>query len=186
MFDTKKFTQDSLRTEAKFTDGLNLDEEAVRQLHAAIGISTESGELLDAFKKAIFYRGKLDVTNVVEEAGDLLWYLALLFDSLDSSFEEAAWRVIKKLRTRYPQKFQTELAFDRDLEEERKVLEAPQEETPQRKPRKCLTPTERFEILELLRQGNLTQTEIGKMYDVHQTTVSDLKILFEQMGVLDE
>jgi hypothetical protein len=40
-----------------------------------------------------------------------------------SSFEEAADKVIAKLRARYPEKFSGELALNRDLVTERAVLE---------------------------------------------------------------
>ena len=125
MFNTALFVIDAKRTEADLSAGLNISPEMARQLHAAIGLSTEAGELTDAFKKALFYGKPLDRVNVIEEAGDLLWYLALLFDSLGSSFEEAADKVIAKLRARYPEKFSGELALNRDLVTERAVLEAP-------------------------------------------------------------
>lgn len=126
MFNSKQFINDALRTEAQFPEGLQLDEQQARQLHAAIGISTEAGELLDAFKKAIFYRKTLDVTNVKEETGDILWYLALLFDSMGTSFEAEAARVIAKLKERFPEKFTTADSDGRDVEAERKVLENPE------------------------------------------------------------
>lgn len=43
------------------------------RLHMAIGISGEAGELLDAIKKATIYRKPLDIANVREECGDLLF-----------------------------------------------------------------------------------------------------------------
>ena len=44
-------------------------------LHAAIGLSTEAGELLDALKKAACYGKKIDWDNVIEEVGDIQFYL---------------------------------------------------------------------------------------------------------------
>lgn len=115
----KDFIENAIRTESP-----NYYAPNPRILHAAIGCVTESGEMLDAVKKQIFYGKDLDVTNVKEEAGDLLWYLAILFDELGTSFEEEMGRVINKLKTRFPDKF-TELdAFDRDLVKERGVLES--------------------------------------------------------------
>lgn len=52
---------------------MNRDE--VDLLHAAVGIATEAGELLDAMKKSAFYGHKLDWENVLEELGDILFYL---------------------------------------------------------------------------------------------------------------
>lgn len=49
-------------------------------VHATMGISGEAGELLDAVKKHWAYDKKLDIENVLEECGDLLFYIkALLF-----------------------------------------------------------------------------------------------------------
>jgi len=115
---TKQFIKDAIRTESP-----NFFAPNQRVLHAAIGCVTESGEMLDALKKSIFYGKPLDVVNVKEEAGDLLWYLAILFDELDTDFETEMTRVINKLKARFPDKFTEDNAFNRDLSTERKVLE---------------------------------------------------------------
>lgn len=44
-------------------------------IHMVMGISGEAGELLDAIKKYVIYNKTLDVTNVVEELGDLEFYM---------------------------------------------------------------------------------------------------------------
>lgn len=44
-------------------------------LHMAVGIAGESGELLDAIKKYTMYQKPLDRENVVEELGDLEFYM---------------------------------------------------------------------------------------------------------------
>lgn len=119
----KNFTEAALRTEAPLKD-THVDRETMRQLHAAIGISTEGGELLDAFKKALFYGKELDRANVLEEVGDVLWYSALLLDSMGGNFETASATVIEKLKRRFPEKFTQEKALKRDLKAEREVLEA--------------------------------------------------------------
>lgn len=46
-------------------------------LHCATGLVTESAELVDAIKKHVFYGKPLDVVNIKEELGDLLWYIAI-------------------------------------------------------------------------------------------------------------
>lgn len=114
----QEFIKDAIRTESP-----NFYPPNHRILHAAVGCVTESGEMLDALKKNMFYGKELDVVNVKEEAGDLLWYLAILFDELGTSFEDEAERVINKLKTRFPDKFTEELAENRNLKQERKVLE---------------------------------------------------------------
>lgn len=91
--------------------------------HAAMGLATEGGEILDAFKKTVFYGKPLDVTNLIEEAGDVLWYVAILAEALGTTVEEIARRNNAKLRFRYPERFGTQEALFRDLHAERAVLE---------------------------------------------------------------
>jgi len=93
------------------------------QMHMTIGISTEAGELLDAYKKKFAYNKSLDKTNVAEEIGDLCWYIANLCRILNLDLEEILQNNIDKLRSRYPEKFTEENANNRNLEEERKILE---------------------------------------------------------------
>ena len=92
-------------------------------LHAAMGTVTEAGELMDALKKHYFYGAPLGEVNLVEELGDLTWYIAIMLHALDVSFEELFDRNIAKLRDRYPEKFTTDKALHRDLEVERDALE---------------------------------------------------------------
>jgi NTP pyrophosphatase (non-canonical NTP hydrolase) len=92
-------------------------------LHAAMGLCTESAELLDALKKNMFYGKELDVVNLEEELGDLMWYMAYLLRELDLDFSRILQNNIDKLMIRYPEKFDQAKALDRDLDSERKELE---------------------------------------------------------------
>ncbi len=114
----ENFIQQATRTESP-----NFYMPNARILHAAMGCVTESAELMDALKKQVFYGKDLDMTNVKEEAGDILWYLAILFDELETSFDEEERRVIAKLQARFPSKFSEEDALNRNLVQEREILE---------------------------------------------------------------
>ncbi len=57
-------------------------------LHATVGISGEAGELLDAIKKHVFYNKTIDRDNVIEELGDLEFYMQALRASLGITREE--------------------------------------------------------------------------------------------------
>lgn len=70
-------------------------------LHMTVGISGEAGELLDAIKKQVIYRKPLDRENVIEEIGDILFYLEGLCQSLSITLEECKIENIKKLSKRY-------------------------------------------------------------------------------------
>lgn len=55
-------------------------------LHCATGLVTESAELVDAIKKHVFYGKPLDVVNIKEEIGDLLWYIAIPVRMFEEDF----------------------------------------------------------------------------------------------------
>lgn len=93
------------------------------ELHMAIGASTETGELLDAYKKAFAYGKAIDKTNVGEEISDCLWYLVNLCRMLKLNPEELMDACINKLRIRYPENFSQENAIHRNLIRERISLE---------------------------------------------------------------
>ena len=65
------------------------------------GVSTEANELLDTIKKHTIYQKPLDVENVKEELGDLLFYMSNLMQSVGLSFEEVLQHNIDKLSVRY-------------------------------------------------------------------------------------
>jgi len=72
-------------------------------LHMAVGVSGEAGELLDAIKKHAVYQKQLDINNVIEEAGDILFYLTGLLNELGLTIEECMEANVAKLSKRYPQ-----------------------------------------------------------------------------------
>jgi NTP pyrophosphatase (non-canonical NTP hydrolase) len=92
-------------------------------LHGAIGISTEAGEILDAFKKHIYYGKPLDEVNIMEEVGDVMFYIAIILREFGYSFEDAAKMNIDKLRLRYGERFSEYDAMNRNIEKEREVME---------------------------------------------------------------
>ena len=78
-----------------------LTPEQCNLIHMCVGISGESGELLDTIKKHVIYQKPLDVENVKEELGDLLFYMSNLMQSVGLSFEEVLQHNIDKLSVRY-------------------------------------------------------------------------------------
>lgn len=123
----KQFIQDSIRTESslfnKLIDSDRKEYSQTRLIHAQIGMQTEVAEFADALKKSLFYGKPLDVVNLKEELGDLMWYMAIAMDELDTNFTAEGDRVINKLKTRYPDKFTTDRAENRNLDLERAILE---------------------------------------------------------------
>ena len=78
-----------------------LTAEDAHQLHMAVGIAGEAGELLDAVKKAAIYRKPIDRENVVEELGDLEFYMEGLRQGLGITREEVIKANVAKLSKRY-------------------------------------------------------------------------------------
>lgn len=83
-------------------------------IHAVLGLSGEVGELVDAIKKNAIYQKPLDYINVVEELGDLEFYLEQLRQALGIKREETLRQNINKLSERYRQfKYSDQAAQER-------------------------------------------------------------------------
>lgn len=100
-----------------------ITESNIRLLHGTLGLSTESNELLDMLKKHLFYGKPIDRKKVIDEVGDVLFYMAVIIDEIGSSFEEVMIMNVAKLKARFPEKFTEDQAINRDTEKERKILE---------------------------------------------------------------
>lgn len=94
-------------------------------IHASLGIAGEAGEIIDHVKKVAFNDRYLDTNHIVEEIGDLLWYVNLMLDSLDVPWGTALAKNIAKLEARYPDlKFDADRAINRDVDAEKAAMEA--------------------------------------------------------------
>jgi NTP pyrophosphatase (non-canonical NTP hydrolase) len=105
-------------------DGLAIIEgmnpTAAEFLHAAIGVSGEAGELLDAIKKYVIYGKPLDRANVIEELGDIEFYLQMMRTALRIEHHEIIEANVSKLSKRYPQGYTDRDAIERkDKQDER-------------------------------------------------------------------
>lgn len=94
----------------------------LRLLHATLGIFGEAGELAEALEKQML-TGELDMVNVSEELGDADWYKQIGHDETGVSEADVRAKIIAKLQKRYPEKFTSEAAHNRDLAAERAALE---------------------------------------------------------------
>ena len=105
------------------------DVQVLRLLHAAMGIVTEAGELMDMLKKHLFYGKPVDWANAKEELGDVSWYWRLGLDAADSSMVENLLTNVRKLKARYAGKFSEHAALNRNLMVERAILEGKSDPT---------------------------------------------------------
>jgi NTP pyrophosphatase (non-canonical NTP hydrolase) len=97
----QEFT-DAVKRSAKSMPTQEMDGPTLNVLHWCMGITGEAGELVDPIKKHIFYGKELDIANVQEELGDLLYYVFALIDELGLDADYVMSDVIYKLRLRYP------------------------------------------------------------------------------------
>lgn len=125
MITSENYVENVLRTDAVNEQMLERlsSVETVRLLHAAIGMCTESAELLDMLKKHIFYGKPIDWVNAKEEVGDNQWYVGLAIDVMRTTMNEVLTVNINKLKLRYPEKFTESDAIKRDIVAERELLE---------------------------------------------------------------
>lgn len=92
-------------------------------LHSAMGLCTESGEIMDIVKKRLIYGKEIDKAHLSEEIGDLMWYVSILLREFDLDFEQVLEQNIAKLSARYPNlEFSSDKALNRDLDAESKVI----------------------------------------------------------------
>lgn len=96
------------QNEAKFfLDSPDTDHEFILGI-LALGVSGEAGEVAEIMKKHLGHKHDLDKDKLIEELGDVLWYLAAIASKLNISLDTVAKENLKKLRTRYPNGFNSE------------------------------------------------------------------------------
>ena len=69
--------------------------------HCAMGVAGEAGELCDAIKKEIIYGKPLDRTNLIEELGDLRFYIQATQNIYGITEQEVLQHNADKLSKRY-------------------------------------------------------------------------------------
>jgi len=101
------------------------DERETNLLHAAMGKLTEAGEVMENVYDYISSQEQnYDAANTVEEVGDGWWYDAILLRDVGESVEGCMSKNINKLVARYPDKFNSDDAINRDTEAEKKAMES--------------------------------------------------------------
>lgn len=70
-------------------------------MHMAIGVAGEAGELMDAIKKCAIYNKEVDINNVIEELGDLEFFMEGLRQCTGITREQTIEHNVAKLSKRY-------------------------------------------------------------------------------------
>jgi len=74
-------------------------------INGAMGLCSESGEAINIVKKYLTQATPLDRSKLVEELGDITWYVAEVATALGLDLEDVLVRNIGKLKMRHPEKF---------------------------------------------------------------------------------
>ena len=82
-------------------------------INGVMGLCGESGEAIDIVKKHLAQGHELDKERLINELGDIAWYLAETATALDVSLDDVLSRNIEKLRSRYPEGFSVENSINR-------------------------------------------------------------------------
>lgn len=84
-------------------------------INGVMGLCGESGEAIDIVKKHLAQGHELDRENLIDELGDIAWYLAETAQVLGVTLEEVLERNINKLKKRYPEGFETQKSLEREV-----------------------------------------------------------------------
>ena len=102
----------AMRTEAN--DSYDPDVRMTQRLtNALMGLNGEAGEAIDILKKCLFQGHELEIDELIEELGDVMWYLAEAADAVGITLEDVARLNIDKLKKRYPDGFSSEASINR-------------------------------------------------------------------------
>lgn len=97
--DAKRYQHDALRTKGQYNGWKD------QLVCAAMGLAGEAGEVSEPIKKWLWHGHALDREKVLDELSDVLWYVALAADALDSDMGRLMEHNIAKLTQRYPDGF---------------------------------------------------------------------------------
>lgn len=103
----KQYQLGAIRT-ANYTDNKFFDISVL-----AMGLAGESGEVVDIIKKVVGHGHDLNTSQVKDELGDVLWYIAVLAHRMGIGMQELATQNIMKLRKRYPNGFTEQDSINR-------------------------------------------------------------------------
>ena len=83
-------------------------------INGVMGLCGEAGEAIDLVKKHLAQGHALDREALIDELGDVAWYLAETAHALDCDLETVLARNIEKLKERYPEGFEAEKSLNRE------------------------------------------------------------------------
>lgn len=120
-------TFEEFNAQRKAIDGKyhNKDPKLPLLMEATGGLVTEAAELFESVYKSQYRGSEVDVPNIREELGDILWYVGDIIAQLGLNFPDILEMNMEKLdKKRYKKGngFNPEESDNRDIEEERKFF----------------------------------------------------------------
>ena len=82
-------------------------------INAGMGLCGESGEVIDLIKKWFAQGHELNRERIIDELGDIAWYIAEMATALGVTLEDVLTHNIDKLKSRYPDGFNAEKSINR-------------------------------------------------------------------------
>ncbi len=83
-------------------------------INSALGLTGETGEVIDELKKFLFHDHHMDTIKLISELGDVLWYLSNVATLFGVTMDDVAQHNIDKLSERYPSgEFKSEDSMNR-------------------------------------------------------------------------
>lgn len=82
--------------------------------NGVLGLAGEAGECADLVKKHCYQDARPIHDALIDELGDVLWYVAETAGALGVSLEEVAVWNVEKLKKRYPEGFEAERSLHRE------------------------------------------------------------------------
>ena len=81
--------------------------------NASMGLAGEAGEVTDIIKKHAYQGHELEIEELIDELGDVMYYLCWLCILLQIDFSETCFNNMNKLTKRYPNGFEAERSINR-------------------------------------------------------------------------
>ncbi len=82
-------------------------------INMVMGLSGETGEIVDIFKKVLYQGHMLDKDKIAEELGDVMFYIVNLCTLLDIDMRDVLRGNVDKLQLRYPEGFDSNRSINR-------------------------------------------------------------------------
>lgn len=99
--DIHDYSKKALRTDYADYSDFHTGDSSARLDYGVVGLVTESAKALDLIKKSKKNLAPLSKEKLVEEIGDLLWYLNITIDELGLTFDDLMQNNLQKIERKY-------------------------------------------------------------------------------------